>query len=70
MFDKLMSVNQSKLKWALVVLGINSFFVSGTLRLQLNIAIFLIALWILVAFPSSSSTQRSSKGDPQDGISA
>ena len=70
MYEKLVGADRKRLMWALVVLGINSFFVGGTLRLLLNIAIFLIALWILVALRRSSATQRSSQGDPQDGISA
>lgn len=58
MFEKLMSVNQTKLKWALVVLGINSFFVDGTPRLILNVLIFIIAFWILLALQRNSPKQR------------
>ena len=58
MFEKLMSVNVSKLKWALVVLGINSFFFRDTPRLLINIAIFIVALWILLLLQRNSKKQR------------
>ena len=58
MFEKMMAVDQSNLKWALVAIGITSFFVNGTPRLILNVLIFLIAAWILLALRTNSEKQR------------
>ena len=63
MIQKLKSTNPSKLKWALVVLGINSLFVSGFLQVGLNVLIIAVALWFLIALQHERNHNPSSKDD-------
>lgn len=53
-----MSVDQSKLKWALIALGVISFFVNGTPRFILNVLIFILAAWILLILRNNGAKQR------------
>lgn len=48
MIEQLRSANQSKLKMALIAVGIASFFVGGALRAILNVGIIFLAVWIFI----------------------
>ncbi len=63
MLERLKSTNPSKLKWALIVLGLNSLFVRGLVQVALNVAIITVAIWFLIALQHDRNQNPSSKDD-------
>lgn len=47
-YEKLLMADRKRLMWALAVIAVNSLFVGGTVQIFLNIAAFIIAVWILL----------------------
>ena len=48
--------------WALAVIAINSLFVSGIIQIVLNIAAFIIAIWILLILRKQAADREAERG--------
>ncbi len=48
--------------WALAVIAVNSLFVSGAIQIVLNIAAFLIAIWILLILRREAAEREAERG--------
>ena len=62
MYEKLIMADRKRLMWALAVIAINSLFVSGIIQIVLNIAAFIIAIWILLILRKQAADREAERG--------
>ncbi len=62
LIEKLKMADRKRLMWALALIAVNSLFVTGTIQIILNVAAFLIAIWILLILRREAAEREAERG--------